>query len=791
MNDLFLKQEEFEKIFKSHIKVESYPKSIASLFNPRLLKKIDYKPYYQRNYVWDNDKATYFIESILLGTEVPPLIFFNNGEKIEVIDGRQRFETILRFRDDKFQLTNKGLLALKQLSKKKFSDLSSEELQIKEIFDDAKIRIIEFKIDNEPKLDIKLEDKIKKEIFSRYNSGITPLTKSEVDNARYDADEVSKFLKEKLNLDKSTAKTINNTFFQQKSIDIDKEPSVETIVNFVRKTLGLTLYPIKYYARGTGRTELMDKFYEFYINSRIEDKTVFYKNLIDKVNLIKNIHNKFTAKGLKSNWLVFDCLLWVLYILEDEGVDINYLNQEDIQLKFAKYISKNLSHFKDKDYHYYDETIDRYKTIAAFFEKEHKLSLYVYIQGDEDSTQKVKDVKKHKDTERTLSELENLRVTKPDPSRISIDDISKLMGRNRFIVRPSYQRAEVINLPKASAIIESILLGVPLPAIFIYKKKNGISEVIDGQQRLLTIIGFIGNTYLNEQNKEVNSKKHQFRLKDLRILKNLKNYTFATLDEKLQDKILDFELFVVEIQEQLNPNFNPIDLFIRLNDKPYPILLNSFEMWNSWVDVSTINAIKSQVKACREWFYLRMIENEESSDRMKNEELFTCLAYLDCMQQKNQDPTLQGYLDIYQTGSRIKVRITQKIAISSFLQETSEKDDTSQMFSKSIYNIGLFIENLKCLLGENSNNLKVELDNLFKTQDDTRYVKRTLQDFYILWFILNTISDDVINAKRADIIIEVKAFFKYMKNPPSKYLKDNKGSEEFIERIKLFRSKYK
>ena len=62
------------------------------------------------------------------------------------------------------------------------------------------------------------------------------------------------------------------------------------------------------------------------------------------------------------------------------------------------------------------------------------------------------------------------------------------MGKNRFMIRPSYQRSEVINLSKASAIIESILLGIPLPAIFIYKKTNGISEVIDGQQRLLTII---------------------------------------------------------------------------------------------------------------------------------------------------------------------------------------------------------------------------------------------------------------------------------------------------------------
>ena len=60
------KQELFEKIFKEHLKIETYSKSIDNLLGPRLRNKINYKPYYQRNDVWDDNKATYFIESILL-----------------------------------------------------------------------------------------------------------------------------------------------------------------------------------------------------------------------------------------------------------------------------------------------------------------------------------------------------------------------------------------------------------------------------------------------------------------------------------------------------------------------------------------------------------------------------------------------------------------------------------------------------------------------------------------------------------------------------------------------------
>lgn len=112
------KEQLFEKIFKQHLKIETYSQSIDSLYSPRLKNRIDYKPYYQRNYVWDNNKATYFIESILIGTEVPPLIFFDNNKNIEIIDGRQRFETILRFMDNQFSLSTKGLKILRQLGKK-------------------------------------------------------------------------------------------------------------------------------------------------------------------------------------------------------------------------------------------------------------------------------------------------------------------------------------------------------------------------------------------------------------------------------------------------------------------------------------------------------------------------------------------------------------------------------------------------------------------------------------------------------------------------------------------------
>src|SRR5207253_7899978 len=85
-------------------------------------------------------------------------------------------------------LSNKGLTVLTELKKKKFSDLPESIL---DLFWETKLRIIQFGLVNEPKLDETREDLIKKEIFRRYNSGITPLKKVEMSRAKFIYDDLN------------------------------------------------------------------------------------------------------------------------------------------------------------------------------------------------------------------------------------------------------------------------------------------------------------------------------------------------------------------------------------------------------------------------------------------------------------------------------------------------------------------------------------------------------------------------------------------------------------------------
>ena len=167
-----MKKTNLGDIFLNNLKVENQLKEISSIFTENIYTdKINYKPYFQREYVWDLDKATYLIESILLRTEIPPIVLFYDDVENQVIDGRQRCETIEKYLNNKFSLQEKGLKVLKSFTGMYYRDLP---IDIKNKFRETTLRIIQFSIVNRKNIGEYEEDKVKKEIFKRYNSGIMP-----------------------------------------------------------------------------------------------------------------------------------------------------------------------------------------------------------------------------------------------------------------------------------------------------------------------------------------------------------------------------------------------------------------------------------------------------------------------------------------------------------------------------------------------------------------------------------------------------------------------------------------
>lgn len=791
MDAAFLKSNEIDDIFKNHLKIESKVMSIESIFaNKRFEDKIDSAPYYQRKYVWDQDKATYFIESILLGTEIPPLVFFDNQEKIEIIDGRQRYETIKKFIHKELTLSKNGLKSLKGLKSKSFEDLDSK---IKEIFWDTKIRLLEFSVINEPKLDDKKEDLIKKEIFRRYNSGITPLKKPEIENASFISDNLTNFFKVSLREDKETYTYVLNLFLTDRDLDkIERKNTLDKAMSKIRQLLVMYNIPIKKYSTLSGRADYLTLFYEI-LSNNISDVIGFYDKFKKNIYILTALKNKLTEKesDLYRNKLVFECTFWMLTILEQEIKTVSAFDDDDFLSNYAEYLMENQEKFTLTESLFYKKINERYNIVAKYFETNLNIKCNIYLDDYSIFKELTIENEVKDDPIEDIKKLEYLRLNKPEPSSLTIEDICRQMNRDKFLIRPPYQREEVINEVKSSALIESIILGIKLPPIFIYKTVNGINEVVDGQQRILSILGFIGEEFTDQNGNKEKSNKNNFELEKLTILSELNGKKYRDLDSKIKDKILDFNLAVVFIEEKMNPNFNKIDLFIRLNNKPYPIKDNSFEMWNSYVDKQVISSIKENVKTHSSWFYLK---SYNSDTRMENEELYTALTYLEYKKDNEniKDITSCRFLSIYQKENNIYLRVKEKPDLTRILNSVTTQESDKRKFIGSIRNVETFIKKLKLILLDKDipdekmgEYLKTELNTLFSP--DKRGTRRTTQSFYSLWIILYDIKMEMVRKYRHDMKKEISDIYLGMRNA-----KENTDVVMFYKtKVAQFKKKYK
>lgn len=111
-------------------------------------------------------------------------------------------------------------------------------------------------------------------------------------------------------------------------------------------------------------------------------------------------------------------------------------------------------------------------------------------------------------------------IVNTEDSKISIREIFNMVKYGDIVTDPEYQRNYIYSEEKASRVIESILLGIPLPAIYTSETQNETYEVIDGVQRITSIVKFIDNEY---------------KLKGLTILTALNGKTFKELPSKIKN----------------------------------------------------------------------------------------------------------------------------------------------------------------------------------------------------------------------------------------------------------------
>ena len=143
-------------------------------------------------------------------------------------------------------------------------------------------------------------------------------------------------------------------------------------------------------------------------------------------------------------------------------------------------------------------------------------------------------------------ELRALRTQAYDKS---ISDIVAMIEGGDVVLDPDYQRSYVWDNKKASLLIESILLNVPIPVVYVAEDEDSTWTVVDGLQRLNTLRRFFQN---------------DFKLRGLEILQDLNGSSYSQLNPKAQRILRNGILRMILIFKESHPEIK-YDIFMRLN----------------------------------------------------------------------------------------------------------------------------------------------------------------------------------------------------------------------------------
>lgn len=135
--------------------------------------------------------------------------------------------------------------------------------------------------------------------------------------------------------------------------------------------------------------------------------------------------------------------------------------------------------------------------------------------------------------------------------------------------RPSFQRGFVWDKARASRLIESILLNVPLPLVYTAEEEDKTEVVIDGQQRLVSVFSFIQGKFPRDSG--------VFRLSGLKLLKELNGKSYDQLEDNEKKAIQGYVFQIIRISNESHADVK-FEIFERLNSGS--VTLNAQELRN-------------------------------------------------------------------------------------------------------------------------------------------------------------------------------------------------------------------
>ena len=189
---------------------------------------------------------------------------------------------------------------------------------------------------------------------------------------------------------------------------------------------------------------------------------------------------------------------------------------------------------------------------------------------------------------------------------LEIDSLHSKQKRGRLVLQPDFQRQYVWDSTKASKLIESAIIGIPLPIIYLSEEKDGKEYVIDGQQRLTSFFAFIDGKFPDDK---------QFKLTGLNVCAELNGKKFSDLSEEFQDKVRYYKIRAITFQKDSSETLK-FEIFERLNTGS--VQLNDQELRNCLYR-GKLNVALKEMAAEPDFMYICGLKSPDK--RMKDREL--------------------------------------------------------------------------------------------------------------------------------------------------------------------------
>jgi len=172
------------------------------------------------------------------------------------------------------------------------------------------------------------------------------------------------------------------------------------------------------------------------------------------------------------------------------------------------------------------------------------------------------------------------------PKDFSIREFLSMLQDGDLDLQPEYQRKYVATTRIASRLIESAIMDVPIPVIYLAEEKDGKYSVIDWQQRLTSFLSFLTGKFPDGQ---------PFKLSGLSVFKELNRKIFEELDIDLQNKIRKTTLHTIVIKKESNEDVK-FEIFERLNTGS--TALNEDEIRNTvyrWPYIELLSELENDI----------------------------------------------------------------------------------------------------------------------------------------------------------------------------------------------------